>query len=241
MCDKFLNGYRLTRSHFTIDEARVIVTGDLISGDIHKELTVTNAYPTPVQVVEASKILASQLLYLAPHFTEVIVDFIVVDNHARLTEKPQAKEAGMNSLNYLVGYIAKLLVEKQENIKFNLWPMIQKVIKVMNRKYLITHGNAVRSYMGHPWYGWDRKLGREAVKRMRTNRHAFDYIVAGHFHQPIYAPGWMLCGAVSGTDTYDHQNARWADPSQSAWFVHPKHGEFDRTDFILTGADSEVK
>jgi hypothetical protein len=230
----------LHRSNYTINEARVICTGDNISGDIHRELSITNAFPTPVQVVKAAVLIADQISYLSPHFSNVVVDFISEDNHSRLTKKPQSKQAGYNSLNYLVGFIAKERLKLVENVTFNLWPMLQKVINVQGRRYLITHGHSVRGWAGFPWYGLDRKVGREAIKRMKAGKHMFDTIVSGHFHTPLTTPGWMLGGSVSGTDAYDHKNARYSPPSQSAWLVHKKWGEFDRTDFDLRGADANV-
>jgi hypothetical protein len=230
----------LHRSNYTIDEARIICTGDNISGDIHRELSITNAFPTPVQVVRAGILIADQVKYLAPHFSKVVVEFISEDNHSRLTKKPQSKEAGYNSLNYLVGFIAQERLRELKNVTFNLYPMLQKVIKVQNRAYLITHGHSVQGWAGFPWYGLDRKVGREATKRMQARKQMFDLIVAGHYHTKLVTPGWMLCGSVSGTDAYDHKNARYSPPSQAAWMVHPKWGEFDRTDFDLRGADANV-
>jgi hypothetical protein len=44
----------------------------------------------------------------------------------------------------------------------------------------------------------------------------------------------QYCGAsLQGTDAYDHQAGRYANPGQSAWLVHPKHGEFNRINFNL--------
>ena len=93
----------LHRANYKINKCHVLMTGDLISGDIHDELMVTNAFPAPEQVVRAAQIHAKQIALLAPHCENVIVEFISEDNHARLTRKPQAKEAGKNTFNYLVG------------------------------------------------------------------------------------------------------------------------------------------
>lgn len=225
------------RSNYTINNVRVFCTGDNISGDIHPELSITNAFPTPVQVARVGTLIADQIHYLAPHFSKVTVEFICEDNHSRLTKKPQSKEGGYNSLNYLVGFIAKERLRNLPNVKFNLYPMLQKVIDVQGLRYLLTHGHSVQGWAGLPWYGFDRKLGKEAFKRMQDQREMFDLILAGHYHIGMKAPGWRLGGAVSGTDAYDHKNARYSPPTQAGWLVHPKFGEFDRTDFDLRGAD----
>jgi len=229
------------RHAYKIDDIAVIVTGDLISGDIHEELKTTNAFPAPVQAIEAAKVLAEQLYIFAPHFKTVTVHFIVEDNHSRLTKKPQAKEAGMNTYNYVVGWHAKELLKLHKNVTFNIYPMNEKVVHVSTRQYLITHGHAVRGWMGVPWYGVERKVAREAVARMqvvmedlqKAKSVGFHKYIFGHWHTPVDMPLYSCAGSVSGTDAYDHQAGRYAKPSQPAWIVHPKHGEFDRTNFWL--------
>lgn len=100
------------RTAYNINELVWLFTGDLISGDIHEELRVTNAFPMPAQVVEAAKLHAKQVASIAGHFEKVRIEFIVDDNHARLTKKPQAAEAGYNSMNYLVGVMMKEYLSK---------------------------------------------------------------------------------------------------------------------------------
>lgn len=229
----FLRWVELHRSIYRIDEMAYLVTGDLISGDIHDNLRITNAFPTPEQTLRAGYLLADQIKLVAPHFSKVVVHFITEDNHGRLTKIPQKKEAGINSLNYLVGHIAKERVSLLENVEFNIYPTHQIVVHIATRRYLISHGHGVRGWAGVPWYGFDRKSGKEAIKRMVTDSNKFDKMIMGHFHTPITTPYYWLSGSVSGTDAHDHFEQRFAKPSQPAWMVHPKYGEFNRTDFTL--------
>lgn len=178
---------------------------------------------------------------IAPQFKFVRVHFVSEDNHSRLTKKPQAKEAGMNSLNYLVGYMAKTHLLNFLNVSFDIYPMNEKVISVNDRLYLITHGHTIRGWMGVPWYGVERKVGKEALARMqiimqefeRAKEIGFHKYVFGHFHTPIDTPLYSCGASLQGTDAYDHQAGRYANPGQSAWLVHPKHGEFNRINFNL--------
>ena len=73
------------RNSYKIHNCSVLVTGDLISGDIHQELLVTNAFPITVQVVKAAQVLAQQVHALAQNFRMVKVHFIGADNHGRRT------------------------------------------------------------------------------------------------------------------------------------------------------------
>lgn len=240
--EKVVKWVELHRLAYRIDELHVLVTGDLISGDIHDELKITNAFPMPIQVVRAGELLARQIAYVAPHFSIVVVHFLVEDNHSRLTKKPQAKEAGQNSMNYLVGEIARIYLKNQENVDFRIYPVYEKVVNVCNRKYLIMHGHNIRGWMGIPWYSIERKIAKEATARMglmmdeyfaKRNEIGFHKLHFAHFHQPMDHPLYSANGSTQGTDAYDHKDGRHADPSQSSWLIHPSHGEFDRTNFNL--------
>jgi hypothetical protein len=238
---KFIDWVSMHRNIYNISECAVIVTGDLISGDIHDELKITNAFPAPVQCVKAGEILTEQIYLLAPHFEKIIVHFLVEDNHARLTKKPQAKEAGYNSLNYLVGKIAQIYLENHDNIQFNIYPMFEKVIQVSNLNYLITHGHGITGWMGIPWYSIERRVNRESMARLqiimddisRAKQVGFNKYIFSHWHIFFDHPLYSCCGSVSGTDAYDHKFGRHAWPSQSAWMVG-KHGEFNRINFNLS-------
>ena len=109
-----------------------------------------------------------------------------------------------------------------------------KVVMVAGRKYLITHGHGVRSFLGIPYYGIERRIAKEAMTRLNgVDENRFDRVVQGHFHAPLTHPYFFIGGSANGTDAYDHQCGRKSIPIQCAWMVHPKHGEFNRTDFHL--------
>jgi len=221
----------------------VIVTGDLISGDIHHELQVTNAFPVPVQIVRAAEVLAEQLAVLSQNFRTVTVEFIVADNHSRKTLRPQASQEGWNSENYLVGKMAEAYTEKLPNIIFNIYPMHEKVVTVAQMQYLIAHGHGVLGWMGTPHYGIERKVSREAQARLqlimeeasRMKEIGFHKYIIGHWHIEHLSTSYAICPSVSGTSAYDHQKGRYSRPGQTSWMIHPKWGEFDWINFRLTG------
>ena len=232
--EKVLEWVDLHRNSYTINELVIPVLGDMISGDIHPDLQITNAFPSPIQACEAGWLLSDQVAMMAPHFQKVRVEFVTEDNHARLTKKPQAAEAGLNSLNYVVGFIAKQRISGLPNVEFNIYPQYEAVIAVAGRRYLICHGHGVMGWAGVPWYGVERRMGREALKRMNApDMNKFHKVLLGHWHTPISHPWYWVGGSVSGTDALDHKQGRHSPPSQAAWMVHVRHGEFDRTDFWL--------
>ncbi len=240
-----LSYFETMRTAYTINELVWLFTGDLISGDIHEELKVTNAFPVPVQVVEAAKLHSMQIAYAAPHFEKIRVEFIVADNHSRLTKKPQAAEAGYNSLNYLVGMMMKQYLVKHDNVEVNIYAMAEKVISVGILQYLLLHGHSIKGWMGVPWYGIERKAGRESTARLaaimraqneevlrRMKEIGFHKMIHGHFHTSFDAPMYACSGSVQGTTSYDHNAGRFSPPSQPSWLVGSK-GEFARTNFQL--------
>jgi len=230
-----LSWTELHRASYHVDECRVLVTGDLISGDIHDELRVTNEWPSPRQAVEAGRLLAGEISLLSPHFKDVVVDFVTVDNHGRMTKKPQHKEGGYNTLNFPLAEVARLLLRDHKNVQFNIYPREQQVVEVKGQRYLLYHGHGIMGWAGFPYYGIQRKVAKDAVKRMRQRKAEFDRVILGHFHAPLRHPWYWIGGSASGTDALDHSQGREAEPCQVAWFVHPKHGEFDETNWMLRG------
>lgn len=238
---RFCKWINITRAAYPIDEVAVLVTGDLISGDIHEELRVTNAFPSPVQCVKAAEVLVEQMRIVARSFKKVTVHFLVEDNHARLTKRPQAKEAGYNSFNYVVGKIAEIYLSKISNVEFNIYPQYEKVVTVLNRNYLIAHGHGMVSWMGVPWYSIERHVGKESKARLqiimddksRAAEVGFHKFVFGHYHTHFETDLYSCCPSVSGTDAYDHKNGRYSEPGQSAWIVHPTLKEINMNNFRL--------
>lgn len=233
-CSDYLKFMDVMRFGYKIDNLHVFVTGDMISGDIHKELQITNEWPAPVQAVRVGQFLGSTICQLSRYFVNTTVEFVVPDNHSRLTLRPQAKQEGLNSHNYTVGHIAKLVCSNQENVTFNIYTSYTKSVRVINRNYLLTHGHGVRGWAGFPYYGLERFVSREAMVRLHEpDYNKFHRCIMGHFHAPLTHPWYWIGGSASGTDAYDHKNGRKAKPMQCFWFVHPKHGDFNRNEFVL--------
>ena len=235
---KYIDRQRLSQN---INTVSILDTGDNISGDIHRELSVTNAFPVTVQVVEAAKVKAEQLAILCQNFERVIVHFIGADNHGRLTHKPQAKQEGLNSLNYLVGILTQAYTKKFPNLEFNVYPMHEKVVTCLNRNYLMAHGHGIRAWMGIPWYSVERRSSKEAQARMqlimdqklKMAEVGFHKMIAGHFHTDIDTDLYAFGPSVQGTDAYDHQAGRYSKPGQVGWLIHEKYAEFGRINFKL--------
>jgi hypothetical protein len=223
-----------TKRHgYNIPYLHILGTADYISGDIHEELRVTNAFPCPVQAVRCGYALGALVEMFVPHFERITLDMITLDNHGRITPRYQSAEGGLNNWSYVVAQILAQYVSRLSNVEVRIHAKPSALVEIGSERYLIFHGHQMRGWAGKPYYGFDRRVAMEAVKRMGVPSQAFTKLVFGHFHTATNEKDWQLGGSLSGTNAYDHSCGRHARAHQTSWLVHPKHGEFDWTRWWL--------
>jgi hypothetical protein len=229
--DKFIEWVNVMRHGYQIDEVRIWREGDFISGNIHQELVVTNEWPAPVATAKSGFLLAEVTSRIAAHFKKVIVEGVDSDNHGRLNPKPQAKQKARNNWSYLAAVVAAESLKKHSNVEFRWTEGAKYLADVLGKKFLIMHGDGIKSQLSIPWYGLERERAREATRRMGTNI-PFDYLSFGHFHVEGLISGNMIAnGCLSGTTEFDHLCGRHAKPCQVAFLVNAKHGLFNLVPF----------
>ncbi len=200
---------------------------DLVSGNIHYELEVTNEFPVPVASVKAGFLLSWVVSQLAPHFDKVELWEESADNHGRLTRKNQAKQGALNNYSYIAHIVCNEKLRDHTNVNIHMGDGTKLLADVLGKKFLISHGHHIMGQMGIPYYGFERDRAREAVKRQNTDK-TFDYISMGHWHVPAIISGNILVnGSLTGTTEFDHMQGRHALPSQVSFMVHPVHGLFN--------------
>lgn len=218
---------KVMRAGFNIPNLHILGTGDYISGDIHDELKVTNAYPAPVQAVNAGYKIGAMVEMLAPHFASITFDMITLDNHGRLTQKNQASQGGENNYGFIVAHIVKQYCSRLSNVEVKIHAKASAMACIGKERYLLFHGHQIKGWAGLPYYGFDRRIAMEAVKRMGVPEAAFTKMVMGHFHVAVDAPHWIIGGSLSGTNPFDHSCGRHSQAHQTSWLVHPTHGHFN--------------
>lgn len=231
--ERIIDKVAAQRKGYHVPTLQIVGTADYISGDIHPELQVTNAFPCPVQSVRCGYLMGELFEMLASHFEEVLVDLITLDNHGRLTRKPQAAQGGLNNWGFVTAEIAAQYCRNLKNVKVNIHAKPSALVTVGPERYLAFHGHQIRAWMNKPYYGFDRRVAMEAVKRMNIPAKSFTKLLLGHFHVSFDGDYWKTGGALSGTDAHDHDVGRFSPPNQTSWFVHPLHGEFDWTRWWL--------
>lgn len=230
---KLLKFIEVQRAGYHIPHLHILATGDYVSGDIHDELRVTNAYPTPVQAVRCGYDLGALGAMLAPHFETVTWDMITSDNHGRMTRRNQAAEGGQNNWGYVVGHVVSQHLSTLQNVRVNVHAKPSAVVPIGSERYLAFHGHEIKGWAGLPYYGFDRRAAMEAVKRMNVPQAAFTKMVFGHFHTAVSTLLYNSGGSLSGTNAFDHSCGRHARAHQTSWLVDPEHGEFSFTRWWL--------
>lgn len=214
----------------TLDYPGIVVClgGDMISGDIHEELAVTNDR-TPYQAVnDLTDLIAAALLKLADAFGRVYVPG-VVGNHGRGTHKPRMKGRVHTSFEWNIYKNLERFFSKDQRFSFYVAEETDAYFSVYGHRFLLTHGDSLGVKGGDGIIGALGPIMRGAIKVGRSEAQIgrdFDTILMGHWHQYITLPGLVVNGTLKGYDEFARLALRapYSRPSQALWFVHPKHG-----------------
>jgi hypothetical protein len=245
--DKFLAWLESHRANFKIPKVYIFGQADWVSGNIHKELLVTNEFTLPEQAVRSGQLLAQVIARIAPHAPELHVVAIEPDNHGRLDPKPQFKQKARNNMSFVTYAMAEALLKEHGNINWINNHRIRELVDVVGQRFLIEHGDVIKSWQGVPYMGMMRQAAKEASKHMRAllqqqrrefskmqQDYGFDYVALAHFHVPNVIDNQILVnGSLSGTSEFDEGVGRYAKPSQVSFLVHPKYGFFDWTPWTV--------
>lgn len=224
----------LCRDHMTNPVYPGIVVnlgGDMISGDIHEELSETNELPTMPVLVDLFGKLAWALGQMADSFGRVFVP-CVAGNHGRNTKKPRMKNYVYSNFDWLLYTMleAHFRAAKDDRVSFLIPPAVDAYYVVYGHRYLLTHGNNLGVKGGDGIIGALGPILRGDVKIRNANGHvgqAFDTLLMGHWHQllPMF-PRLCVNGSLKGYDEFAKLALRAApeEPQQALWFTHPSRG-----------------
>lgn len=205
-----------------INELHVLSIGDLISGNIHYELEVTNEFPVTIAVEKAGELFAEFIRKLAPHFPKIKVWELSADNHGRLTVKNQFKQGGLNNYSRLVHTIANARLSEHKNVEIMVGEGMNLLCNIQGVNFLTTHGHQVKGQLGIPFYGFLKLKAKEAIRRLGLSGKSFDYIAIGHWHVPAILENILVNGNLVGSTEMDNALGRNAAPSQVSFMVNPR-------------------
>jgi len=242
----------LRRSAVPIPELVIPMLGDMISGDIHEELSNTNLTNCMMQMIRGANLIAQALMFIAPHFETIRVP-CVVGNHGRMTRKPPMKDKYMD-WDYLMYQWIAALVQKQPNIEFHIPKSYLTVFPVCNRNILAMHGDAVsgagslasitkvltnlRSVLH-----FKKGLENETGEVPETIPAHFDSVMIGHFHRvdelDIGTGSAHICGCMKGADEFAMTRLQAVTkPQQIVTYWHPKYGYIGKEIIYLNKYDN---
>lgn len=199
--------------------------GDMVTGDIHEELTNTNSAPIMPTVIDLFGVLTESIGTLADVFGRVFVP-CVTGNHGRNTRKIQSKQRAYTSFDWLLYQLLDKHFQRDDRVTFYIPDSADAAYRVYGHRYLLTHGDQFRGGDGiigplGPIMRGDNK------KRSRNSQMGRDYdtMVIGHFHQLMMLPRLIVNGSLKGYDEYAYQgNFPYEPPAQALWLTHPDLG-----------------
>lgn len=200
--------------------------GDMISGNIHDELTATNELQTMPAVLDLYSTLVRVISTLAGVFGRVFLP-CVSGNHGRDTRKMWAKDRHHTSFDWLLYRFLAKHFDADPRVTFYIPDGPDAYYKVYDHRYLLTHGDQFRGgdgmigALGPIIRGDHKKRSRNAQIDME-----YDTMLIGHWHQEIFLRRLVVNGSMKGYDEYAYSsNFGFEPPCQQMWVTHPTHGK----------------
>lgn len=209
----------------TYDGAVLMLGGDIFTGDIHEELTETNADTMMGSLVHWLEQMTTFIGGYRDLFGKVHV-WGVVGNHGRTTRKPRAKRRVKTNFDWLLYTLLAREFASDDRVTFTIPESADVTFAVHDTRYLLTHGDQFRGGSGIAGIMSPLKLGQHRKgQREQALGRGFDWMVMGHFHQYICGQGLLVNGSLKGYDEYAYiSNFGTEVPTQAFWITTPEHG-----------------
>lgn len=229
---------------YPITRLTIAMLGDMLSGDIHDELSITNEMPLPEAVVQLGYDVSAWIEEFVPHFEHIHV-VGVPGNHPRATRKPQAKNAH-NNADWTMYQFVQLATAgpdpgSRPYITWDFPRAAYAVTTVAERwRMLLMHGDGIRTTMpGVPWGGVVRRI-TTLEQQFAASKQPIDYFALGHFHTRNALEGvssqTFINGSLKGLDEYSLKSfGSGRPPGQLLLTFHPRNGWTDLSNIDLEG------
>ncbi len=209
-----------------IDSLVLLLGGDMVSGDIHEELTESNEGTMLETVVHWTGQLQATVETLADHYGKVHVA-CVVGNHGRRTRKSRAKRRVRDNFDWMIYQSVAMMMKNDDRVTWQVPESASTLVRVHRTTILLTHGDMARG--GGGTGGVITVIKRLGLRLNANPQTKHDILCMGHFHQLILAPsaGWVLNGSPKGVDEYAATSGfevHEQDTAQAFFLVTPEHG-----------------
>jgi len=237
LIDSIIQWTQNTLSNFHFPVLNVLCYGDFTSGEIHGAAERSYFQRMMKNCLGVGKLHALMYRDLAPHFEQIIVVY-VPGNHGRRSQKKNFHGAHDN-WDYLCAKLAELYCQDIENVSFLIPDCFSVNLDINGVGFNIAHGDDIRSSMGIPFYGLQRRQQRlQSLAPLLTNCPRVRYYSVGHFHNKAILGAQdtetIMNGPWIATDAYAYNSlSSYTQPSQWLHGVSPKHGITWRLDVHL--------
>lgn len=199
--------------------------GDMVSGNIHEELSETNDAPIMPVVLDLVDHLYIAILRLKKKYGRVFLP-CVAGNHGRNTKKVRAKEFNFQSFDWLIYQQLDRLFADDPDVVFFIPDGTDARVEIAGHRYLFSHGNQFRG--GDGMVGALGPIMRGDHKKRGRNQQVgqeYDTLVIGHWHQLVQMKRVIVNGSLIGYNEYAYaNNFGYEPPQQALWVSHPHHG-----------------
>lgn len=199
--------------------------GDMISGNIHEELTATNELNSMPAVLELYGILVGIIDALRKVFPKIFIP-CESGNHGRDTRKCWNKDRHHTSFDWLLYQFLAKHYAGDQRITFYIPDSSDAFYRIYDHAYLLTHGDQFRG--GDSMIGCLGPILRGDHKKRSRNAQVdmdYDTMIMGHWHQYIHHGRVIVNGSLKGYDEYAYNNNfSFEAPQQALWLTHPKYG-----------------
>ena len=228
--DKIRQAILSHKEHFgyEVSKLNVFMLGDMLSGQIHEELMVTNDRTLSEATVQFARDTIAWLEELAKDFPAIHVAG-VPGNHPRFAKKTQAKLIH-NNADFIAYKVMEIFLEKHPQFSFDISTGGYSTQMIANKwRALLMHGDGIRSTMpGVPWGGVIRRVTTLEAQFAQA-RQPLDFVFMGHFHTANSLDGiharTFVNGSTKGVDEYGLQAFGSGRPAeQTLLSFHPTRG-----------------
>jgi len=216
------------------------LAGDMISGDIHEELRITNAFTSHEQVQHVLGLLIAGVNVLLEAYPVVHV-VAVPGNHGRSTFKPTAKNYAVLSYDMLIASMLARHFSSDKRVTFQIGKSKDQITPVFGRTVLTTHFDKIGTRGGQGFAGPMLPILRGAKKIIEQQGSVDrrpDLVQGGHYHStgnPYLGPLPVLAnGSVVGVSEYaDDLRVAVEPPQQWLYLLHNRWWLRERQPIVL--------
>lgn len=219
----------LLREHLSRREYPGLVLalgGDMVSGDIHQELSETNEQHMMPVMVDLYGHLRRAIDQMADEFGALYVP-CVFGNHGRTNKKPQHKDQAYKNFDWLLYNLLADWYQDDARVQFLIGDDDEISFAVAGHRYRMTHGAQFRGGVG--FIGALAPIVRgEHRKRIASQSQdtVYDTLLLAHFHQCIWRPRLVVNGSLKGYDEFATDNSfEFEPPKQMVWLTDPTLGK----------------